>query len=106
MKDSNKVTTAAVAVLAAAALSGILAGSASAAGTDGPVVSGATQLADEDKPAAPKDGKGAPAKKAKYSHLCTGKNTCKGKGGCKTGDQGCRGKNTCKGKGGCAATEE
>ena len=31
-----------------------------------------------------------------------GKNSCKGKGGCKTGDNGCKGKNSCKGKGGCA----
>jgi hypothetical protein len=29
-------------------------------------------------------------------------NSCKGKGGCKTSDQGCKGKNSCKGKGGCA----
>lgn len=35
-------------------------------------------------------------------HACKGKNSCKGNGGCSTGDQGCKGKNTCKGKGGCA----
>ncbi|HEY8966981.1 MAG TPA: hypothetical protein VIM58_11080 [Candidatus Methylacidiphilales bacterium] len=35
------------------------------------------------------------------SHSCKGQNTCKGKGGCKTGDNGCKGKNSCKGKGGC-----
>jgi hypothetical protein len=35
-------------------------------------------------------------------HSCKGKNTCKGTGGCKTGDNGCKGKNSCKGKGGCA----
>ena len=35
------------------------------------------------------------------THSCKGQNTCKGKGGCKTGDNGCKGKNTCKGKGGC-----
>jgi hypothetical protein len=40
------------------------------------------------------------AKKAK--HECAGKNSCKGQGGCKTGDNGCSGKNSCKGKGGCA----
>lgn len=34
-------------------------------------------------------------------HGCKGQNSCKGLGGCKTGDQGCTGKNTCKGKGGC-----
>jgi hypothetical protein len=35
-------------------------------------------------------------------HGCKGMNSCKGKGGCKTGDNGCKGKNSCKGKGGCA----
>jgi len=39
------------------------------------------------------------------THSCAGKNTCKGKGGCKTGDNGCAGKNSCKGKGGCASAE-
>jgi hypothetical protein len=29
-------------------------------------------------------------------------NSCKGTGGCKSGDAGCAGKNSCKGKGGCA----
>jgi hypothetical protein len=32
-------------------------------------------------------------------HVCKGHNSCKGKGGCKTGDAGCAGKNSCKGKG-------
>lgn len=36
------------------------------------------------------------------THGCAGQNSCKGKGGCKSGDKGCAGKNTCKGKGGCA----
>ena len=36
-------------------------------------------------------------------HACAqGLNSCKGKGGCKSGDNGCKGKNSCKGKGGCA----
>ena len=35
-------------------------------------------------------------------HSCKGKNDRKGKGGCKSGDNGCKGKNSCKGKGGCA----
>ncbi|MGB8167885.1 MAG: hypothetical protein WCF18_10370 [Chthoniobacteraceae bacterium] len=39
------------------------------------------------------------------THDCAGKNSCKGKGGCKTGDKGCAGKNTCKGKGGCAVKD-
>ena len=32
-------------------------------------------------------------------------NSCKGKGGCKAGDNGCAGKNSCKGKGGCASAD-
>jgi hypothetical protein len=31
-------------------------------------------------------------------------NSCKGQGGCKTGDMGCKGQNSCKGKGGCKVT--
>jgi len=37
----------------------------------------------------------------KSKHACAKANSCKGEGGCKTGDGGCKGKNTCKGKGGC-----
>jgi hypothetical protein len=35
-------------------------------------------------------------------HACAGKNSCKGQGGCKTGDMGCKAKNSCSGKGGCS----
>jgi hypothetical protein len=35
-------------------------------------------------------------------HGCKGMNECKGQGGCKTADNDCKGKNSCKGKGGCA----
>jgi hypothetical protein len=35
-------------------------------------------------------------------HGCKGQNSCKGKGGCSSGDNGCAGKNSCSGKGGCA----
>jgi hypothetical protein len=45
--------------------------------------------------------KDKPADKAE-KNICKGHNSCKGKGGCKTGDAGCAGKNSCKGKGGCA----
>jgi hypothetical protein len=34
-------------------------------------------------------------------HDCKGMNSCKGQGGCSTGDGGCKGKNSGKGKGGC-----
>jgi hypothetical protein len=39
-------------------------------------------------------------------HVCKSLNTCKGQGGCKTGDAGCAGKNSCKFKGGCATFEK
>ena len=38
-------------------------------------------------------------------HICKGHNSCKGKGGCKTGDGGCAGKNSCKGQGGCKGSD-
>lgn len=37
----------------------------------------------------------------KGKHDCKGHNDCKGQGGCQSGDNGCKGKNSCKGKGGC-----
>lgn len=82
------------ALLAGAALAGILSGglvakaTAATATQPGKTVSLAGVLADATKPDA--------------DHGCAGKNTCKGKGGCKSGDNGCAGKNSCKGKGGCA----
>ena len=81
-------------LLAGAALAGILSGGlvakATAATTaqPGKTVSLAGVLADPAKP--------------DPDHGCAGKNTCNGKGGCKSGDNGCGGKNSCKGKGGCA----
>jgi hypothetical protein len=42
-----------------------------------------------------------PATLAWAANDCAGQNSCKGKGGCKTGDMGCKAKNSCKGKGGC-----
>jgi hypothetical protein len=101
----KKSTLTASAVLAAAAFSGLLTGTANAAMSTGShvsaarsgTVSTATSLAGtratnmDDAPAT------APAK-----HDCKGKNDCKGAGGCKTGDMGCKAKNTCKGKGGCS----
>jgi len=37
-------------------------------------------------------------------HDCAGKNGCKGQGGCSSSDAGCKGKNSCKGKGGCRSS--
>ena len=39
---------------------------------------------------------------ASDKHACAELNSCQGKGGCETGDNGCAGKNSCKTKGGCA----
>jgi len=46
-------------------------------------------------------GKAAASDTSMSKHDCKGMNSCKGQGGCKTGEQGCKGKNDCKGKGGC-----
>src|SRR5438552_18368669 len=85
-------------LLAGAALAGIMTGGflakANAASVDSKsgFNAGLGTLADE--------------KKAKgETHDCAGKNSCKGKGGCKTGDNGCALKNSCKGKGGCAVKD-
>lgn len=80
------------ALLVGAALSGFAAGANSVAAQ----TSGNTQ-----KPAKSDSGKRA-HKNAIEKHLCKGLNSCRGKGGCQTGDNGCKGKNSCKGKGGCA----
>jgi hypothetical protein len=47
----------------------------------------------------------AAAQPASDKHACATLNSCKGQGGCSTGDQGCAGKNSCKGKGGCATVD-
>ena len=80
------------ALLAGAAIAGLMTGTAarvqaSQATSNGAQIihAGAISLiADDDK------------------HSCKGKNACKGQGGCKAGDNGCKGQNSCKGKGGCA----
>jgi len=82
------------ALLAGAAIAGILSGGIVAK------VNAATSVkSDKSMTSA---GVLADDKKPDPDHGCAGKNTCKGKGGCKSGDGGCAGKNTCKGKGGCA----
>lgn len=98
-------------VLVAAALSGLVSGSAMAAphglvfdqgggvrmfGTDSNSCNG------KDGCKANKDQGSATDKAATGKHSCKGMNACKGQGGCKTADNSCAGKNSCKGKGGCA----
>ena len=77
------------AIVAGAAIAGLMSGSF-AATTHAAVSTG-------------KPGVSLQLGKAKSDkHACQGQNSCKGKGGCKTGDNGCKAKNSCKGKGGCA----
>ena len=74
--------------LAAAAIAGLLTGTAASTYAAG---SANTQAGVKISTLADKD-----------THSCKGQNACKGQGGCKSGDNGCKGKNSCKGKGGCA----
>ena len=93
MKRINTTKT----LLAGAALAGIITGGFAAKSQA--ANNGAVQF----KKATVHAGIVADDKKEKgETHDCAGKNSCKGKGGCKSGDAGCAGKNTCKGKGGCA----
>ena len=84
------------AVLASAALAGIITGAAAR-------VQAATASTSQsrDGKALSSYGKMDDTDKDKGKHECKGKNTCKGQGGCQGGDNGCKGKNSCKGKGGC-----
>ena len=92
--------------LAAAALTGLLAGAAgrASAATPAPICTShglTAQVAQGKAMASVNPGQKAVVKLDGDKHDCAGKNDCKGKGGCKTGDGGCKGKNSCKGKGGC-----
>jgi len=94
-------------MIAAAAMSGLLAGSAarSFAATTPVQSAPANSIVKKMAKDAGKLADKAPDKE-KGKHDCKGKNDCKGQGGCKTGDNGCKGKNSCKGKGGCATNKE
>ena len=88
MHDSQKVT----AILVATAVTGLLAGSASASSPSKSIQQKKLLIAQAGKKVK-KHGTGGNA--------CHGKNACKGQGGCFSSDKGCKGKNSCKGKGGC-----
>jgi hypothetical protein len=84
------------AILLTAAGAGLMSGSAQAQPVSpSSTVQGRTLAAADLGQSVPGLGQ-APAK-----HACKGLNSCKGQGGCATGDMGCKGKNTCKGRGGC-----
>ena len=81
-------------VLAAAAMAGLLSGTA--------ILQGCADSAKTN--VAP--GKVSPARKTPMVLDCAGTNDCKGIGGCKTDDHACKFLNACKGKGGCMLTKE
>jgi hypothetical protein len=78
------------ALLMGAALSGFVAGTT--------IGAAAQDTGTGDKTA--KEGKKASKSKVE-KHACKCQNSCKGKGGCKSSDNGCKGINSCQGKGGC-----
>ena len=90
------MTKSKMALVAGAALAGLLAGAGTTVHASNLLPNSGTRtlIGTLSTP----DGQ-APATSDK--HACKGQNSCKGTGGCKTSDQGCKGKNTCKGKGGC-----
>lgn len=90
MKQSMK------AMLAAAAVSGLLSGATAFASVT-PSASGTSPMVQAGIASFSGNSFAHIAK-----HSCKGKNDCKGQGGCKSSDNGCKGKNSCKGKGGCA----
>ena len=87
------------AMLAGAALAGLLAGTGAPVNASTLLPSLRTSFSAQDQ-GQDKDKKDS--KQVKEKHACKGQNSCKGKGGCTAGDNGCNGKNSCKGKGGCA----
>ncbi len=86
------------ALIAGAALAGLLAGSGATIQASNLLSGVKSSFNAQDQS---KDQK-ADKDKVKEKHACKGQNSCKGKGGCKSSDNGCKGKNSCKGKGGCA----
>ena len=90
-----KMKTTSKALFVSAAVAGLVSGGLTAK------LNAATVAAKSSTPTA---GVLADAKKGE-THDCAGNNSCKGKGGCKSGDNGCAGKNSCKGKGGCAVKD-
>jgi hypothetical protein len=80
-----------------AAFTGLLGGTVARAASVNPSVASLTSASSAISPLA---GQAAADKVEK--HACKGLNSCKGRGGCSSSDNGCKGKNSCKGKGGCA----
>ena len=84
------------------AIAGVFAGSRLASAATQATTTGKTEGA---KPVTGDEKTKEKPKAASDKHVCKGMNSCKGKGGCKSGDGGCAGKNSCKGKGGCSSAD-
>jgi hypothetical protein len=93
-RNFSKMTKSKKALMAGAALAGLLAGS-------GATIQ-ASNLFPGMKSSFTAQDQSQDQNTVKEKHACKGQNSCKGKGGCKASDNGCKGKNSCKGKGGCA----
>jgi hypothetical protein len=83
-----------------AAFTGLLGGTVARAATVANTGRSGAELTSASSAISPIAGQAADDKVEK--HACKGLNSCKGKGGCSSSDNGCKGKNSCKGKGGCA----
>ena len=92
-----KKTNSTKALLAGAAIAGLMSGSAARLQAANTV---ASEHESSVNPGVMATETGTP--KEPGTHSCKGQNECKGQGGCKSGDNGCAGKNSCKGHGGCA----
>jgi hypothetical protein len=83
-----------------AAFTGLLGGTVARAATSANDSGSGVELSSASSAISPIAGQAVADKVEK--HACKGLNSCKGKGGCSSSDNGCKGKNSCKGKGGCA----
>jgi hypothetical protein len=98
MKRTSKILASTSGLLAVAAFSGLVSGAVRHASASVTSLNSSTVKT----AVAAKAGSSARYLDGSSSgHACKGQNSCKGQGGCSTGDQGCKGKNSCQGKGGC-----
>ena len=88
--------------VAAAALTGLLAGTAARAAVVSPAATtGSKSISNTSQVVQDAGFKASLLDDSTGKHDCKGKNACKGQGGCKTDKSDCKGQNACKGQGGC-----
>ncbi len=93
----RKMTLTASGVLAAAAITGLMVGSAHALSSPAVGIGNSSSIS-----AIAGTHAFSTVSETADKHDCKGKNGCKGQGGCKTDKNECKGHNDCKGQGGCA----